>query len=207
MKKHGVIKRTKLLDFNSARKGGLIAVDLDEGDELCWVRRTDGNKELILATKKGKSIRFKETDVRCVGRSARGVRAMTLKPGDEITGMMVVNPNCKVLTISETGYARISQTDDYRLQSRGGQGTINYYTQKYGNVASINQVSEDQDVIIISANGIIIRIEASSIRECSRPSKGVRVMRLSGDNKVVAVACVSHEQQEDSELEQEKEDV
>ena len=205
--KHGVIKRTKLLDFNSARKGGLIAVDLDEGDELCWVRRTDGNKELILATKKGKSIRFKETDVRCVGRSARGVRAMTLKPGDEITGMMVVNPNCKVLTISETGYARISQTDDYRLQSRGGQGTINYYTQKYGNVASINQVSEDQDVIIISANGIIIRIEASSIRECSRPSKGVRVMRLSGDNKVVAVACVSHEQQEDSDSEQEKEDV
>ncbi len=205
--KKGVIKRTKLLDFNSARKGGLIAVDLDEGDELCWVRRTNGNNELILATKKGKAIRYKETDVRCVGRSARGVRAMTLKPGDEMTGMMVVNPDCKVLTISETGYARISETDDYRLQSRGGQGTINYHTQKYGNVASINQVSEDQDVIIISSGGIIIRIEASSIRECSRPSKGVRVMRLSENNKVVAVACVPHGQQEDTGAEQESEDV
>ncbi len=200
--KKGVIKRTKLLDFSSTRKGGLIAVDLDEGDELCWVRRTDGDRELILATKKGKAIRYKETDVRCVGRAARGVKAMTLKTEDEITGMMVVKPECKVLTISETGFARISEADDYRLQSRGGQGTINYHTEKYGDVASINQVCDNEDVIIISANGIIIRIDASSIRQCSRTSKGVKVMRLSENNKVVAVACVPHEQEEDSKIEE-----
>jgi DNA gyrase subunit A len=203
--KKGVIKRIRLLAFSSIRKGGLIAVDLDEGDELCWVRRTDGDNELIIATKKGKAIRYKEADVRCVGRTARGVKAVTLKPGDEVTGMMVVTPEHKVLTISETGFARISQTDDYRLQARGGQGTINYRTERHGNVASINQVSDDQDIIIISANGIIIRIEANSIRQCSRPSKGVKVMKLTEGNKVVAVVCVPHEEQEDNESEEDGE--
>jgi DNA gyrase subunit A len=186
----GVIKRTSLLSFASARKTGLIAMDLDANDELKWVRCTDGQRELILATKKGKAIRYKETDVRNVSRTARGVKALTLKEDDFVTGMMIVGNTEKVLTVSETGYARISDTDDYRLQSRGGQGTINYHTKKYGDVASINSVQSGDDVIIISESGIIIRIEANSIRECSRPSKGVRVMKVSNNNKVVAVACV-----------------
>ena len=195
--KNGTIKRTSLNAFDTARKGGLIALDLDESDELSWVRMTDGAQEMIVATKKGKSIRFKETDVRAVGRTARGVRAIRLDTDDEVVGMMVVDSEKLVLTISETGYGRLSDVGDYRLQSRGGHGVINYHTEKYGNVAALSSVSPDEDVILISDNGIIIRINADTIRKCSRPSKGVKVMKLVGDGKVVAMACVPRE--EDSE--------
>lgn len=199
--KNGTIKRTSLNAFDTARKGGLIALDLDEGDELSWVRMTDGAQEMIVATKKGKSIRFKETDVRAVGRTARGVRAIRLDTDDEVVGMMVVDSEKLVLTISETGYGRLSDVGDYRLQSRGGHGVINYHTEKYGNVAALSSVSPDEDVILISDNGIIIRINADTIRKCSRPSKGVKVMKLVGDGKVVAMACVPREEdsEEDSE--------
>ncbi len=199
--KKGIIKRTTLSAFDTARKGGLIALDLDEGDELSWVRMTDGEREMIVATKKGKSIRFKETDVRAVGRTARGVRAMRLGDQDEVVGMMVVDSEKFVLTISETGYGRLSDISDYRLQSRGGSGVINYHTEKYGDVAALNSVSAEEDVILISDNGIIIRINADTIRKCSRPSKGVKVMKLVGDGKVVAMACVPREEEseEDSE--------
>ena len=199
--KNGTIKRTSLNAFDTARKGGLIALDLDESDELSWVRMTDGAQEMIVATKKGKSIRFKETDVRAVGRTARGVRAIRLDTDDEVVGMMVVDSEKLVLTISETGYGRLSDVGDYRLQSRGGHGVINYHTEKYGNVAALSSVSPDEDVILISDNGIIIRINADTIRKCSRPSKGVKVMKLVGDGKVVAMACVPREEdsEEDSE--------
>ncbi|MBR0423145.1 MAG: DNA gyrase subunit A [Clostridia bacterium] len=202
--KNGVIKRTSLKSFDTSRKGGLIALDLDEGDELAWVRMTDGSQEMIVATKEGKSIRFKETDVRAVGRSARGVRALRLKPNDEVVGMIIVQEEKFVLTVSETGYGRLSSADDYRVQSRGGQGVTNYHTEKYGKVASLTSVSLDEDVILISDNGIIIRIEASTIRQCSRPSKGVKVMRLVGKGKVVAVACVPHEEPENEETAEEE---
>ena len=201
--KNGVIKRTSLKSFDSSRKGGLIALDLDEGDELAWVRMTDGNQEMIVATKEGKSIRFNETDVRAVGRSARGVRALRLKPNDEVVGMVIVQENKFILTVSETGYGRLSSADDYRVQSRGGQGVINYHTEKYGKVASLTSVSLDEDIILISDNGIIIRIEANTVRQCSRPSKGVKVMRLVGKGKVVAVACVPHEEPEKEEPDEE----
>lgn len=199
--KNGIIKRTALSAFDTARKGGLIALDLDEGDELSWVRTTDGSQEMIVATKKGKSIRFKETDVRAVGRTARGVRAMRLDEDDEVVGMMVVDSEKFVLTITETGYGRLSDVSDYRLQSRGGHGVINYHTEKYGNVAALNSVSPEEDVILISDNGIIIRINADTIRKCSRPSKGVKVMKLVGDGKVVAMACVPREEETDEEEE------
>lgn len=197
--KNGIIKRTSLSAFDTARKGGLIALDLDEGDELSWVRMTDGAQEMIVATKKGKSIRFQETDVRAVGRTARGVRAIKLDADDEVVGMMVVDSEKYVLTISETGYGRLSDVSDYRLQSRGGHGVINYHTEKYGDVAALNSVSGDEDVILISDNGIIIRINADTIRKCSRPSKGVKVMKLVGDGKVVAMACVPREEDSDED--------
>lgn len=197
--KKGIIKRTSLSAFDTARKGGLIALDLDEGDELSWVRMTDNEKELIVATKKGKSIRFKETDVRAVGRTARGVRAIRLDSDDEVVGMMVVDSEKLVLTISETGYGRISDISDYRLQSRGGHGVINYHTEKYGAVAALNSVGMDEDVILISDSGVIIRISADTIRKCSRPSKGVKVMKIVGNGKVVAMACVPKEETEENE--------
>lgn len=196
--KNGIIKRTDLKSFNTARKGGLIALGLDEGDELSWVRMTDGSNEMIVATKLGKCIRFSESDVRAVGRTARGVRAIKLKPGDEVVGMAIVNPDKLVFTVSETGYGRLSNPEDYRVQSRGGQGVINYHTEKYGNVASLVSAGLDEDVILISDSGVIIRMHADSIRLCSRPSKGVKVMRLRGISKVVAVACVPREENEET---------
>ncbi|MDO4477265.1 MAG: DNA gyrase subunit A [Clostridia bacterium] len=201
--KNGIIKRTDLKSFNTARKGGLIALGLDEGDELSWVRMTDGSNDMIVATRLGKCIRFSESDVRAVGRTARGVRAIKLKPGDEVVGMAIVNPDKLVFTVSETGYGRLSNPEDYRVQSRGGQGVINYHTEKYGNIASLVSAGLDEDVILISDSGVIIRMHADSIRLCSRPSKGVKVMRLRGISKVVAVACVPRDESEEVETPEE----
>jgi DNA gyrase subunit A len=195
--KHGIIKRTALDAYSNIRKGGIIAIDLDEGDELCWVSMTDGSTELLVATQKGMAIRFHESDVRAMGRTARGVKAMDLKTGDTIAGMCCLREGQLVLTVSETGYGRLSQPSDYRLQSRGGKGLINYYVEKYGDVADIKSVAPDEDVILISTDGTIIRIEVQSIRECARPSKGVRVMRVDGEeNKVVTLARVPHDDDE-----------
>ena len=195
----GIIKRTLLSAYNTARKGGVIALDLLDGDELAWVRMTDGNNELLVATKKGMAIRFNETDVRPMGRAARGVRAITLKDDDVVVGMSLIRENALVLTVSETGYGRLSNVSDYRLQSRGGKGVINYHVDKYGDIAAIKSVNLDDDIIIISSDGIIIRIHANTIRECSRPSKGVRVMRVTGDNKVVTIARAPHEEESDQD--------
>ena len=194
--KKGIIKRTPLGAYDSARKGGLIAIDLDDGDELAWVSVTDGTAELLIATKNGMAIRFKETDVRAVGRAARGVKAISLQESDEVVGMSPVVKDKMILTVSETGYGRLSSVDDYRLQMRGGKGITNYHIEKYGKVAAIKMVSGDEDVILISEAGIIIRIKADSIRVCSRPSKGVRLMKIAEDNKIVAVASVPHEDED-----------
>ena len=194
--RQGIIKRIALNAYNTARKGGLIALDLNEGDELAWVRMTDGNANVIIATQKGVAIRFKETDVRPMGRLARGVKAIKLKEGDRVVGMSVVREGGLVLTVSKTGYGRLSSPDDYRLQSRGGKGLTNYHVEKYGEVAAIKVVDLDDDVIIISQDGIIIRIAAESIRVCSRPSKGVTVMKVGEGDKVVTVARAPHEEEE-----------
>ncbi len=191
--RQGIIKRISLNAYNTARKGGLIALELNEGDELAWVRMTDGNDQVIVATKKGVAIRFKETDVRAMGRQARGVKALSLKEGDVVVGMSVVREGGYVLTVSETGYGRLSSPDDYRVQSRGGKGLTNYHVEKYGDVAAIKVVDLDDDIIIISQDGIIIRIAAESIRICSRPSKGVTVMKIGDGDKVVTVARAPHE--------------
>ena len=195
--RRGVIKRTPLSAFQTTRKGGVIAIDLDEGDELCWVRLTNGSDDLLVATKKGMAIRFSENDVRAMGRTARGVKALTLKEGDCVVGMSVVREGGLVLTVSETGYGRLSSTDDYRIQSRGGKGLTNYHVEKYGDVAAIKVVDLDDDVILIASDGVIIRIRANSIRECARPSKCVRVMRLNEGSRVVTLARTAHEEDEE----------
>lgn len=194
--RQGIIKRIALNAYNTARKGGLIALDLNEGDELAWVRMTDGSNEVIIATKKGMAIRFKETDVRPMGRLARGVKALKLKEGDSVVGMSIIEEGKLILTVSETGYGRLSSPDDYRLQSRGGKGLTNYHVNKYGDVAALTVVPLEDDVIIISENGVIIRILASTIRVCSRPSKGVTIMKIKGDNKVVSVSGAPHDEEE-----------
>lgn len=195
--KQGLVKRIKLSAYNTNRKGGVVALELNEGDELAWVRMTDGNSQVVVATRLGKAIRFDENDVRPMGRTARGVKALTLLGDDYVIGMTTVNEDDMILTVSESGYGRLSSVSDYRLQSRGGKGIINYHTEKYGNVAAISAVDVDNDdIIIISSDGVIIRIEASSIRICSRPSKGVTVMRVNDENKVVTLAVAPHEEEE-----------
>lgn len=203
--RQGIIKRIALNAYNTARKGGLIALDLNEGDELAWVRMTDGNNEVIIATKKGMAIRFKETDVRPMGRLARGVKALKLKEGDSVVGMSIIEEGKLILTVSETGYGRLSSPNDYRLQSRGGKGLTNYHVNKYGDVAALTVVPLEDDVIIISENGVIIRILASTIRVCSRPSKGVTIMKIKGDNKVVSVSGAPHDEEEATSAENDDE--
>lgn len=200
--KQGIIKRISLNAYNTARKGGLIALELNEGDELAWVRLTDGNQQVIVATKNGLAIRFEETDVRPMGRQARGVKAISLREGDCVVGMCVVANDDLILTASETGFGRISNVSDYRLQSRGGKGITNYHTEKYGNVAAVSAVKLTDDIIIISQEGVIIRIAADTVRICNRPSKGVTLMRIGENDKVVTVARAPHEDSESEKTEE-----
>ena len=200
--KQGIIKRISLNAYNTARKGGLIALELNDGDELAWVRLTDGNQQVIVATKNGLAIRFEETDVRPMGRQARGVKAISLREGDCVVGMCVVTNDDLILTASETGFGRISNVSDYRLQSRGGKGITNYHTEKYGNVAAGSAVKLDEDIIIISQEGVIIRIAADTVRICNRPSKGVTLMRIGENDKVVTVARAPHEDSESEKTEE-----
>ena len=195
--KNAVIKRVALSAFRNVRKNGLIALDLAEDDDLSWVRLTSGSDDLLVATRFGKAIRFHEADVREMGRQARGVRAIRLAEGDVVVGMSVLRENGLVLTVSETGYGRLSNPEDYRLQHRGGMGILNYHVEKYGNVAAIKVVDLDDDIILIADDGVIIRIEAGSIRICARPSKGVRVMKVNEGSKVITMARAPHDDEEE----------
>jgi DNA gyrase subunit A len=190
MTRNGIIKRTALSQYAHIRKTGIIAINLDEGDELSWVDVTDGSRNLIVATHDGMSICFKESDARLIGRTARGVKAITLREDDYVVGFAVEREGFRLLTVSETGYGRKSEFADYRVQSRGGKGLINYRTDKFGKVAMIAPVSEDNDVIMISSDGIIIRTPAGQISTFQRPSKGVKVMRVNEGEKVATLSVV-----------------
>ena len=199
--KKGIIKRTKLSEFKNTRKNGIIALSIDEGDELMFVRMTTGEDNLLLATKKGIAIHFRESDVRTMGRTARGVKAITVREGDSVVDMAICDQDTKVLTISETGYGRISNISDYRLQSRGGKGIKNYRTDKYGDVTAVLPIAPNTDIIMIADDGIIIRIFADDISEFARPAKGVRVMRTTNSNgetvrKILSVGVAEHDEQE-----------
>lgn len=195
----GIIKRTALEAYKNVRKTGVIAVNLDEDDELAWVRLTSGDDDLIVATRKGMCIRFNENDARPLGRTARGVKSITLREGDEVVGMAILQEGKTVFTVSETGYGRRSEIDDFRLQTRGGKGVTNYRVKKYGDVASTIVVNDDDDLILISSDGIIIRIPAAEISIFARPAKGVRVMKVTEGERLVTVTAAEAEE-EDEEL-------
>ena len=201
--KCGVIKRTRLSDFKNTRKNGIIALSLDEGDELCNVRMTMGDDNLLVATKKGFAIQFNETQARSMGRTARGVKAITMREGDCVVDTAICNSDTKILTVTETGYGRISDISCYRLQSRGGKGLINYKVAKYGDVAATLPVTKEEDIIMIASNGIIIRIYAGDISEFARPAKGVRVMRVAEGEKILSVGLAEHDAAEVNEVPEE----
>ncbi len=201
--KQGQIKRTPLAAYRNIRSKGLIAIGLNEGDEIAGVRMTDGTAQIMVATRNGMAIRLEEKDIRALSRSAHGVRAIKLREGDEVVSVARVREGAAVLTVTENGYGKRCALEEYRIQGRGGYGLTNYKVDKErGNVCGIKVVDEDDDIILISSEGIIIRIQASEVRVMGRVSKGVRVMRVSDGNKVVAFTRAEHEQEEEPAAEE-----
>jgi DNA gyrase subunit A len=186
-----VIKKSELTEFDNPMSRGIIALSLDEGDELIAAGLTDGKKEIFLGSSRGQAIRFSEEQVRPMGRPARGVRAMHLDDDDYLVGMEVVSEGALILSISENGYGKRTPLHHYRLQSRGGKGVINMKTtSRTGNVVSILSVSEDTDLMIITKEGKIIRLEASEIRQVGRSTQGVRLVKLDEGDRVAAASVI-----------------
>lgn len=199
--KNGIIKRTNINEYSHIRQSGIIAINLDEGDELAYVEITDGKRKLVVATHDGMSICFDENDARLIGRTARGVKAIALDEGDYVVGFSASLDGYTLLTVSETGFGRKSSFDDYRVQSRGGKGLINYRTAQYGKVAMIASVIEDDDVIMITTDGIVIRTHIDQISTFQRPGKGVKVMKVNDGERVATISVVER-LEEDEETEE-----
>ena len=188
--KQGVIKRTSLSEFEIQRKGGKIALSLDEDDDLLYVRLTDDNSKMLIATKNGYAVFFRLGDVRPLGRTARGVRAIRLEEGDEVAGVAVEEDGRLVMTITENGYGKRSEFSEYPIHNRGGKGVRCHNTERTGRIAGIASVAEDDDIMIITSTGTIIRTHASDIPVYGRSAGGVIVMRQSEDSKIVNFTCL-----------------
>ncbi len=199
--KQGKIKRTPLSDYKNLRKGGLRAVGLDDGDEIAAAYLTEGDSHVVIGTRNGMAINFLETDIRSMGRTAHGVRAIKLREGDSIVGACkVYDENMTILTVTDKGMGRRCQVTDYRVQKRGGFGILNYKAnEEKGFVCGIRALGADDDVILINTDGVIIRIRANDIRVMGRYATGVRVMRLYGDSKVVAFTRTEHDDTQETE--------
>ncbi len=193
--KRGKIKRSNLSLYKNVRKNGLIAIGLDEGDEIAGVRMTNGNEQIFIATRNGMAIRIEEAKGRSMSRSAHGVKAIKLREGDYVVGIARVRPGAALLTVTENGYGKRTEIENYRIQNRGGYGLTNYKVDDIrGHVCGIKIVDDSDDIILISSEGIIIRILASDVRIMGRAAKGVRVMKVTGDAKVVAFTRAEHEE-------------
>jgi DNA gyrase subunit A len=189
--KHGVIKKCELTEFDNPMARGIIALSLDEGDELIAARLTDGHNYVFLGSHEGKAIRFAESHVRGMGRPARGVRAMALDEGDYLVGMEIVEENGLILSISEHGYGKRTPLKDYRLTARGGKGVINMKTTaRNGMVVAILVVKEESDLMIITKDGKIIRLEAGEIRQAGRSTQGVRLVKMEEGDGVAAAGVI-----------------
>ena len=199
--RNGVIKKTNIMEYQNAPKAGKIAINIDEGDELINVSLTDGNADIFIGTHLGKMIRFSEKDARPLGRVSRGVRGITLKDGDYVVGMCASRENSKILIVSENGYGKKTELDEYKVQARGGQGTTSYkISEETGNVAGFGLVTPEDDIIIITSEGVIIRMDTEEISTLKRVTKGVRLMRLGEGVKIVSAATVEREKESEEEL-------
>ena len=195
--KNGLIKKTALDEFASIRKVGKIAINLVDGDELISVQLTCGRDEILVASSEGKCIRFSEEDVRLMGRDTQGVKSMKLNPDDYVVDMTVVKSGCEVLTVSQLGYGKRTDLDDYRLQSRAGKGIkAGVFNKKTGRLVNLKQITPDDDVMIIADNGTIIRMRAKEISKIGRDTQGVRIMKMKQQGSVVCVAVAQPEEEE-----------
>lgn len=189
--KKGIVKKTNLTDFNTSRKGGLIAITLDADDELIGVRKTNGERSVIMGTREGLSIAFSESDVRAMGRVARGVRGIRLKDGDVVIGMDNLKRDAEVLTVTAEGFGKRTPTSEYRLQSRGGKGIINLkVTKKTGQVVGLKVVQSGQELMLITTEGIVIRTDVDDISVISRNTQGVMLMKTESGDKVASMATM-----------------
>ena len=196
--KNGLIKTTPLQEYNSSRKTGLLAITLKDDDELIDVRLTDGQDNVVLVTEKGLCITFDEKDVRPVGRSAQGVLGIRLDEDDTVIGMESILSNNKgvtLLAITENGFGKRTELDEYRVQNRGGRGVITYkITPKTGNIVGIRMAKEDDDVMLITNSGTIIRINVKDVSILGRATQGVTLMRTNENEKVVSIETVEPEE-------------
>jgi DNA gyrase subunit A len=198
--KHGVIKKTDLTVFANIRSGGLIALGLDEGDELIATRLTDGSKEIFLGTRDGQAIRFNESQVRDMGRVARGVRAIKLGKGDAVVAMEALEEGKTILTVTERGYGKRTEIEEYRSQLRGGMGIINIkITEKNGPVVGIAQVSGEDELMITTDIGKIIRIAMKGVSVIGRNTQGVKLIDVEKDERVTGIAPIAEKEEEEGE--------
>ena len=198
--KHGVVKKSDLLMYNTARKGGLAAIVLDEDDELINVRLSDGNDDIILSTFGGMCIRFNEADVRPMGRVSRGVRGIKLSDGDYVVGMSAASEGDDLLVVTENGFGKKTPLTEYKTQTRGGKGVTTYrISDATGNIAGITVVSESDDIMLITSEGVVIRMKTREISRIGRLTKGVRLMRLDDNVSVVSIARTDEEEDEETE--------
>lgn len=194
----GVIKKTPMSEFDNIRKGGLIALNLREGDELMSVELSNGDDEFIIATKKGKAVRFDERDVRAMGRTATGVRAITLEGGDTAVDMVKVIPDATVLTVTEKGMGKRTEAEQYPMHRRGGKGVLAMMlTDKTGDLTCLKMVKGDEDLMLIRDDGTIMRMPVSQVNVIGRNTQGVRLMRVDEGTKVVSIAVAPHSEEED----------
>ncbi len=204
MTRNGTIKKTSLTEYDTARKGGIRAIELEEDNDLINVILTDGTKSLIIGTHNGNAIRFDENDVRPMGRIARGVRGIKLTGDDYVVGISVCRDEGEVLVVSENGFGKRTSLDEYKIQARGGKGVTSYkISDKTGKVAGIHIVDDNNDIMLITSEGVIIRMSAADINTFGRVTKGVTMMRLDDDVKIVGVALTEHAESEE-ETAQEK---
>jgi DNA gyrase subunit A len=203
--KKGVVKRTPISDYQNIRTNGIIAINLREDDELLNVTLTNGEKHIILGASNGKAIRFKESDVRSMGRTASGVRGMMISDKDEVVGVAIVDHNEQdILVITEKGFGKRTIVDEYRCQIRGGKGvkTVNV-TEKNGRLSTLRTVSNEEDLIVVSDKGVVIRTHVDQISQTKRATQGVRIIRLRPDHKVSTIALVPRQEEEDEVLNEE----
>ena len=196
--KNGLIKKTPLKEYDNIRKGGKIAIKLLDGDELIGVDITSGRDDILIASHEGKCIRFNETDVRQVGRGSQGVKSMKLSENDAVIDMAIVRKNGKIITISENGFGKQTDAEEFRLQQRGGMGVkAGIFNEKTGKLVALKQIEEESDLVMIADNGVIIRTHTDDISTYSRLSQGVKIMKLRGNSKIVSVALTKREDEEE----------
>ena len=205
--KQGIIKKTRLDAYKNVRAAGVIAININEGDEVVGVRLTNGKNEILMANRNGRAVRFDENDVRTMGRVATGVIGMRLDGGDdEVVGMVCVNdPNVEtIMVVSENGYGKRSEVEDYRKTARGAKGVKTLaITEKTGRLVAIKVVTDENDLMIINKSGILIRLKVADVRVMGRATQGVRLINLAKKNDTIASVCkVMHSQAEDEDIEE-----